>query len=84
MALVGTYTKAVQKLANPTTLCNFQNPFMILLVNEFMNEDMEKEGKEVPFVKKSKESVPVEEVPRTNTGVKIDNPEEMEEAGAEK
>lgn len=49
-----------------------------------MSEDLEKEGKQVPFVKKSKESVPVDEVPRTNTGVKIDNPEEMEEAGEEK
>ncbi len=37
----------------------------------------EREGKGTPSAKESNE--PVEEVPRTNTGVKIDNPEEMEE-----
>lgn len=49
-----------------------------------MSEDMEKEGKQVPSVSKSEENTPVEEVPRTNTGVKIDNPAEMEEAGEER
>lgn len=49
-----------------------------------MSEDTEKEGKQVPQVSKSEKNTPVEEVPRTNTGVKIDNPEEMEEAGEEK
>ena len=43
----------------------------------------EREGKGVPPVKKSEENTPVEKVPRTNTGVKIDNPEEMEAAGEE-
>ncbi|MEO9320742.1 MAG: hypothetical protein ABI361_08730 [Nitrososphaera sp.] len=31
-------------------------------------------------IAKSENDTPVEEVPRTNTGVKIDNPEEMEKA----
>ncbi|MEO9294206.1 MAG: hypothetical protein ABI347_01235 [Nitrososphaera sp.] len=49
-----------------------------------MSKDIEKEGKQVPPVNKGEENMPVEEVPRTNTGVKIDNPEEMEQAGEER
>lgn len=48
-----------------------------------MSNDSKKEGKEREPVKESDEITPVEEVPRTNTGVEIDNPEEMEEAGNE-
>lgn len=49
-----------------------------------MSSDTEKERKGVTTsVKESEENTPVEEVPRTNTGVKIDNPEEMEDAGKE-
>jgi hypothetical protein len=33
------------------------------------------EGKKVPLIKKEDDSA---EVPRTNTGVKLDNPEEIE------
>ena len=46
-----------------------------------MSKDIEKEGKQVPPVSKSEENTPVQEVPRTNTGVKIDNQADMEEAG---
>jgi hypothetical protein len=49
-----------------------------------MSEDAEKEGKQVPSVTKSEKNTTVEKVPRTNTGVEIDNPEEMEEVGEEK
>lgn len=43
-----------------------------------MSSDTENQEKRMVF---SKETLPVEEVPRTNTGVKIDNPEGMKEAG---
>ena len=49
-----------------------------------MSEDLEKEGKQVPSAGKSEKNMPVEEVPRTNTGVKIDNPRQMEEVEEEK
>lgn len=49
-----------------------------------MSKDIEKEGKQVPPVSESEENTPVQEVSRTNTGVKIDNPAEMEEAGEER
>ena len=48
-----------------------------------MSKDKKKEGKENMPVAESDEVRPVEEVPRTNTGVEIDNPEEMKEAGEE-
>ena len=48
-----------------------------------MSKDSGKGIKEKEPVKESDETRPVEEVPRTNTGVEIDNPEEMEEAGKE-
>jgi hypothetical protein len=41
---------------------------------------VEKDGKQDPPVEKS-ESLPVEEVPRTNTRVEIENPDEIEGAG---
>jgi hypothetical protein len=43
----------------------------------------EREGKGILPVKKSESNKPIEEVPRTNTGVKIDNPEELEAEGEE-
>lgn len=44
-----------------------------------MESNREKDHK-ADRVAKSENDMPVEEVPRTNTGVKIDNPEEMEKA----
>lgn len=38
----------------------------------------EREGKGTLPIKKSESNTPIEEVPRTNTGVKIDNPKELE------
>ncbi|WP_158385682.1 hypothetical protein [Candidatus Nitrososphaera evergladensis] len=43
----------------------------------------EREGKRAPPVKEIDSNTPVEEAPRTNTGVKIDDPEEIEAADEE-
>ena len=43
-----------------------------------MHMSEQREGKGTPSVKKNESNTPVEEVPRTNTGVEIDNPEKME------
>ena len=44
-------------------------------------KDMERQSSKEDRIVDSENDTPVKEVPRTNTGVKIDNPEEMEEAG---
>jgi len=48
----------------------------------YMSGKVEKTGKKenyIPHVTRKEKNTPIEEVPRTNTGVKIDHPEEMEE-----
>lgn len=51
-----------------------------------MSEDIEKEGKQVPSIRKSEEAVgntSAERISRTNTGVEMDSEEEREVAGGE-